>query len=324
MQEKRKIRMLIKGLTLAVSTLLLLGGCVAQSSGTYLNSNPIAGQTVPKADLPEPKPGDKYYYSNGAREEVLSVENGVIELERRRERFRTDFQNIVLRYARTQTPVFIFERDVQDRDSWFSSKPNPDTLWPLHAGKTADFSIKVTRTPLDATASRTFWRDWDCEVKSPENTVSLVGAFVTYPIVCSQYSRRGGFLNKYTWYYSPELETYIVRRKLHRKRGVSARVLTAVRPSLDSVTRSERREIILTWQNALEKTPSGEARIWSNRNRSVAVSVTPLRTFQKSDGEFCRTYRQILLRDGEERLYGGMACRKGKLKWRTPRRVPIN
>ena len=71
-----------------------------------------------------------------------------------------------------------------------------------------------------------------------------------------------------------------------------------------------------TAQSALETQPAGTASSWQNPDSGHAGSVTPTRTWQRGDGQYCRDFEQIIEVDGREERATGTACRESDGTWR--------
>jgi surface antigen len=84
----------------------------------------------------------------------------------------------------------------------------------------------------------------------------------------------------------------------------------------DRMDAADRREAQQTTQQALEKTPSGTAVAWHNPDSGHSGTVTPVRTFQKSSGQYCREYQQTVSIGGEEQQAYGTACRQPDGSWK--------
>ena len=66
---------------------------------------------------------------------------------------------------------------------------------------------------------------------------------------------------------------------------------------------------LAAFAEALDRSISGESVAWRNSESGSRGTVTPLRTFQATDGRWCREYRQDLeLSAGRQRITG-IACR---------------
>ncbi|TYC72443.1 hypothetical protein FMN63_07765 [Stappia sp. BW2] len=73
-----------------------------------------------------------------------------------------------------------------------------------------------------------------------------------------------------------------------------------------------------TLQAALEKSISGNIRSWKNPSSGASGTVTPLKTWKNTSGDFCRSYRErIKLADGKTISRRGVACRTGKAVWKS-------
>ena len=77
-----------------------------------------------------------------------------------------------------------------------------------------------------------------------------------------------------------------------------------------------------TFNQALENELSGTTVSWAAPNNGYDISVTPVRTFRKSDGGYCREYRLKRLSGQRQELEHGIACRLTGGKW-VPRNVVI-
>jgi surface antigen len=83
----------------------------------------------------------------------------------------------------------------------------------------------------------------------------------------------------------------------------------------DRMDAADRREAQQTTERALEKTPSGTAVAWHNPDSGHSGTVTPVRTFQKSGGQYCREYQQTVSIGGQQHQAYGTACRQPDGSW---------
>jgi surface antigen len=74
-----------------------------------------------------------------------------------------------------------------------------------------------------------------------------------------------------------------------------------------------------TSQNSLEKNPDGMAATWQNPNSGHAGSITPVRTYQTANNQYCREYRQVIQIDGRAEEALGTACRQNDGSWQIVR-----
>ena len=67
---------------------------------------------------------------------------------------------------------------------------------------------------------------------------------------------------------------------------------------------------------ALENQPSGQASSWRNPDSGRSGSITPVKTWQREDGQYCRDYTQSIVIDGKVEEATGTACREDDGLWR--------
>jgi surface antigen len=67
---------------------------------------------------------------------------------------------------------------------------------------------------------------------------------------------------------------------------------------------------------ALETTPSGSSVPWRNPNTGNSGSVTPVKTYQEPNGQYCREYQQVITIGGEKHTAYGTACRMPDGSWK--------
>ena len=102
--------------------------------------------------------------------------------------------------------------------------------------------------------------------------------------------------------------------------GIAAGVLLgglaggAVGSALDA---QDRETANRTAQRALETAPSGTATTWNNPDSGNSGSVTPTRTYQASDGRYCREYQQTVIISGKPQETFGTACREPDGTWKV-------
>ena len=84
----------------------------------------------------------------------------------------------------------------------------------------------------------------------------------------------------------------------------------------DRMDAADRRESDRAAQQAFETAPSGQATPWTNPDSGNHGSVTPMRTFQNDNGQYCREFQQTVVIGGEEQQAHGTACRQSNGSWR--------
>lgn len=297
-------------LLLTVTVTVLLAGCQSVQLPNF-KAAAGPGPAMAPAQLPQFNIGDKYYYSNGAREQVISTQGEMVNMISKSKRKLTNFRNFVL-------PQPYIEGSTKE---YFKNTPVPTNLmWPLSVGTSERFSSQGRSINKSSGRTSQYTQRWSCETTGTARVRVLAGEFDTYVVECKRYSTRGKWWQNRTWHYAPTLGTYVLRRDFYKKSGERIRELTAVRPSLHGEPKHVRQGIIHAWQMALENKKAGEIQSWTDAASGTSVQVEPLKTYRAKNNQFCRTYKQYLTRHNATRVYMGVACRTGKLKWRTPRR----
>ncbi|MDA1323152.1 MAG: RT0821/Lpp0805 family surface protein [Proteobacteria bacterium] len=80
----------------------------------------------------------------------------------------------------------------------------------------------------------------------------------------------------------------------------------------DSMDRADR----LHTHNALETAKSGQRVTWTNPGTGADYTVTPTRTYQRENGQYCRDFKSWGWIDGYEEELHGTACRASDGTWR--------
>lgn len=302
------------GLFCSLLSASLLGGCLATPLSLNMPSTftyqAIETRTLPPASKPSFQQGDRFYYTNGARDIVNGVQSDRTELVRKSNR------------------ITVLDRDIFQPEPYLETSKSVITrkttlvsggLWPLQVGKKAVYTVDVTAADKATGDIREYTQRWECAVPSIEETTGLVGTFDTFRVVCRRYNSRGRERAKRTWFYAPEIGTYVMRWDFFMRSSTERfRELAAIRPNLGQLEPNHRENVILNWQEALENNASGEGRVWLSDTGSLKTEATPTRTFRGENGQFCRSYTQTISSGSSENAYTGIACRTGALRWRTP------
>jgi surface antigen len=69
-------------------------------------------------------------------------------------------------------------------------------------------------------------------------------------------------------------------------------------------------------QAALESAPSGQTSTWRNPDSGHYGSVTPTRTYETAQGQYCREYQETVTIDGKQHKAYGTACRQPDGSWK--------
>jgi surface antigen len=67
---------------------------------------------------------------------------------------------------------------------------------------------------------------------------------------------------------------------------------------------------------AFEGNRTGQASAWKNPDSGNSGSVTPTKTYQAGNGQYCREYRQDVVIGGEKQQAYGTACRQPDGSWK--------
>ena len=93
---------------------------------------------------------------------------------------------------------------------------------------------------------------------------------------------------------------------------IGAGIGNSVGKSLDRADRLAMQE---AQYEALENNRSGTSETWTNPDSGNYGSLTPQRTYQNDDGQYCREFTQIITVGGEEQEGYGTACRRPDGSW---------
>jgi surface antigen len=84
----------------------------------------------------------------------------------------------------------------------------------------------------------------------------------------------------------------------------------------NELDRRDRDEAQHAAYSALESSRAGAAVAWNNPDSGHYGSVTPTRTYQRRDGQYCREYQQMINVGGQVQEAYGTACRQPDGSWR--------
>ncbi|MCK5546559.1 MAG: hypothetical protein KAI27_04235 [Rhodospirillaceae bacterium] len=302
--------------TIALLALATLNACQTISMPSDFNGVPIAAGTMAPAGLPANRVGDKYYYSNGSFNKIEKISPGRIEWINNRKRKSITISDPMAPqlYLETSTREYTKQTDASVGD-----------LWPLTVGKSSSFTTNVKFKSKDSGKEGKFKQLWRCSVDGAERVRVLAGTFDTYRVSCTRRSRstsNGKLFYRQTviYHYAPEIGHHVRYESRTKGKTPYTRELIGVRPDIKFLSDKTAKNIRHTFQDALENYQNDKSASWSDKKTGVKTTTTPVQTFQKSDGKFCRNYKQIVNQGDGDRLYVGVACREGKLKWLTPRR----
>ncbi len=78
---------------------------------------------------------------------------------------------------------------------------------------------------------------------------------------------------------------------------------------------ADRREAHSATQYSLDKNPSGTEAKWNNPDSGNYGSVTPLNSYQQSNGRYCREYTHQVTINGQTEQASGTVCRQLDGSW---------
>ena len=68
-------------------------------------------------------------------------------------------------------------------------------------------------------------------------------------------------------------------------------------------------------QQAFEQNAAGQQSVWNNPQTGNSGSITPTKTYQLANGQYCRQYHQTITIGGEPQTAYGTACRQADGTW---------
>ncbi|HQS84816.1 MAG: hypothetical protein B7Y25_00800 [Alphaproteobacteria bacterium 16-39-46] len=70
-----------------------------------------------------------------------------------------------------------------------------------------------------------------------------------------------------------------------------------------------------TAQKSFESAPSGQTQRWANPDSGHSGTITPTKTFQTQNGQYCREFTQTIEVGGKKQQGYGTACRQPDGSW---------
>jgi len=68
-------------------------------------------------------------------------------------------------------------------------------------------------------------------------------------------------------------------------------------------------------QQAFENNQAGQPSVWKNPDSGNSGTITPTRTYELANGQYCREYKQTIIIGGEPQPSYGTACRRPDGTW---------
>jgi surface antigen len=310
-------------LVLTPSLFLYIAGCVPVTATQPQSFE--APVTMGPAKLPEYTAGTTFVYSNGTWDRVVEANSSFVIWENNlgyRSLGSTDFS---YRPAKWEGKGIKGYRTFAPTAYVYSEAD--ESLWPLSAGKRTHYDEK-NKWGVPGIYERHSNAVWKCTVKGTERVRVPAGTFDTWEIACSRYSvpLRGGRAKRWedkTFHYAPSIGHWVIlEQDFLGARANIRKELVAVLPSLSSMGVDKTAAIGIKehFQQTLGTSPSGEMTRWSDDNKKISFSMTPVATYRLADGTPCRQYEQRLDLGWQSKMYYGIACRSESGLWAVPRR----
>lgn len=296
--------------------LLALAGCAGADGGDggFLESlrgklsadyDPPDYKGPALGELPTYRRGDAYSYSSGRTETIEDIlEDRIV--------WRNDLDASFHRYPNFIFPSISTRTDRGQVERSFDVPPG--TLWPLIPGTRRQFKSQVRVKLEGQNGERLFYREWICAVGDKERVEVQFGEFEAVEISCDRYSR-GKWREKRTWYYVPEIGHYVRRTDRFLGRDSRDTELVSIQQGFDGLSRDTKRALYDLEQRTLERMPSGKTANWQSSEGNLAVTMVVTKTMKTEAGQFCRSFRQVIREEGQDRLVPGLACRTWNGRW---------
>lgn len=83
-----------------------------------------------------------------------------------------------------------------------------------------------------------------------------------------------------------------------------------------SLDQADKTYMARTTQATLEHTETGRTSTWANPDTGHSGTVTPVDTYQRDDGTYCREFQQTVTVGGDMQQAHGTACRQPDGTWK--------
>ena len=278
---------------------------------TILNSAAGARQRLSSfTGLAQPvyEAGDRFHYSDGSSETVLSMDGGKIVWESSDGTRRTAPRNFIL-------PPF----------AWYSERGSgsaeadiaPDVLWPLKPGEEVRYTTSASI--MAGPDTKEIFEFWHCKVRSSSRVVVPAGSFDALPIQCDVFRQPSGPKRLITWNYAPAIGHY-VRREEKVGEGKEQQVdLVAVELGGRDWPAAARAGLDWAFQHALESKTSGGSVEWESSALPGHIEIEALGELDYGAHATCRRFSATRFDvEGMKRIYPGIVCRGADGVWAVP------
>lgn len=289
--------------------LQITGDLTPETVRSIVNSAASARQRLSSfTGLAQPvyEAGDRFYYSNGGSETVLSLDGQRVVWESSDGTRRTAPRNFIL-------PPFAWYGE--HGSGSFEAEAAPEILWPLKPGTEARFSISGTMMGSSA-RSEDIFELWNCAVRSSTRVAVPAGSFDTIPIVCDVFLQPSGPKRTITWNYAPAVGHYVRRTERLDEKEETAIDLVAVELGGRDWPAAARAGLDWALQHALENESSGRTVQWESSALPGHIEIQALSEVEYAGFNTCRRFAATRFdAEGMKRIYPGLACRAVDGSW---------
>jgi surface antigen len=255
------------------------------------------------------EPGDRFYYSDGSFETVLSLDGGRVVWESSDGTRRTAPRNFIL-------PPFAWYSEHGSGSA--EADTSPDVLWPLKSGTEVRFSVSGTLMESGPKPEQVFDL-WYCRVRSTTRTTVPAGSFDTLPIMCTVFRQPNGPKRSITWNYAPAVGHFVRRTEATGDEKEVPIELVGVELGGRNWPAAARTGLDWAFQHALEDENSGHNVEWESSALPGHIEIEALGEVDYGGNSQCRRFAATRFdAEGMKRVYPGIACRGSDGVWGVP------
>lgn len=294
-------------LVAAFGSLLIATGCGQLPSMSKEAQPNFSGPQMPAENLPEYAVGESFIFDDGRTDTVLEVNGETISWRDDRGIIRWIHRNFLL-------PDIAWQN--RTRRSKSTNTATPQDLWPLEIGKSTRFDFVQLVEANDGSSQREYKQSWQCMVEGTQSLDVPAGTFNVYKIPCYRYVNGTSYWRQTrTFYYSPEVKHYVKRTDTYASRPSRQRELVSYGFNSTALPGNEQAVLNNTVQEVLNNNADGVAKSWSRSDGTLTATLTPLRSFQGTNGEPCREYQSTYDIDGRKRINYRNVCKQDTGLW---------
>lgn len=287
--------------------LLLAGGC-AQVPGPAKEATPFyTGPQMATENLPDLAVGESFIFDDGRTDTVIEINGETLTWRDDRGIIRWIHRNFLLPDIGWQN---------RTRRSKSTTTADAKLLWPLQVGATGRFDYLQSVDANDGSTHNEYKQSWQCMVEGTQSLDVAAGTFNVFKIPCYRYLDGTSFWRQTrTFYYSPEVGYYVKRTDTYASRPSRQRELVSFGFNSTALPGNEQAILINTVQKVLNENADGAATAWNRPDGSLSATLTPLRSFQGTNGESCREYQSTYDVKGRKRVNNRTVCKQGTGLW---------